>query len=73
MNKNNSFDLIITVVFAMSPHIGGLGPKTKDLVIPFRLYEVETLPQFYLRALHIRSDFLLLQDKTGQTNNLTDK
>ena len=37
------------------------------------LYEGENLPQLYLRALHIRSENFLLQDKTGQINNLTGK
>ena len=37
MNNDNSFYLIIYVVFAMSPQLGGLGPKYQDLVIYFSL------------------------------------
>ena len=36
----------------------------------FHLGEVETLPQFHLRALYIRSELNLFQDQTGQINNL---
>ena len=50
----------------MSPQIGGLGPKYQDIVISFRLREGENLTKFYLRALHIRCEFLLFQDQTGQ-------
>ena len=73
MNNDNGFDLIFAVVFAMSPQLGVLGTKYQDLVIPFFLYEGETLPKLHLRSLQIRSEFLLLKDETGQINKLTDK
>ena len=37
MNIDNGFELLVTVVFTMSPQLGGLGPKFKDLVKLFRL------------------------------------
>ena len=37
MNNVNIFDLIIYVVFDMIPQLGGIGPKSEDIVIPFRL------------------------------------
>ena len=73
MKNDNIFDLIIAVVFSMSTQLGGIGPKYQDLVISFCLGEGETLPQFHLRDLQIRSDNLLLLDKKVQINNPTGK
>ena len=73
MNNDNEFDLLIAIVFSMSNQLGGLLTKAQDLVIHFLLGEVETLPQFHLRAFHIRNEIFLLQDKPGQINNLTGK
>ena len=56
MNCDNGFDLIISVVFAVSPQLGGLVPKYQDHVIPFFPGEGESLPYFHLRALTIRSE-----------------
>ena len=64
MNNENGFDLLITVVFSVSPQLIVLRPKFQYLVISFLLGEGETLPQFHLRALHIRSEIFLLQDET---------
>ena len=50
MNNDNGFDLIIVVVFAMIPQLGGLGPKSKDLVIYFHLGEGDSLPKLHLRG-----------------------
>ena len=71
MNNDNLFDLIITVVFAMSTQLGGFGTKAQDFVIFFWLGEVETLTQFHIIAIHIRSEDFLLQDKKGKINNFT--
>ena len=71
VNNDNGFDLIIAVVFTMIPQKRVLGSKAQYIVIYFCLAEGETLPQFHLRALQIRSTNFLLQDKTGQINNLT--
>ena len=65
MNNDNGFDLIIAVVFSMSTQLGGIGPKSQDLVISIRLGELENLPQFYLRSLQVRSEIFLLQEKNG--------
>ena len=67
MNNDNVFELIIDVVFAMIPQLGGLGPKYQDLVISFHSGERETLPQFHLRALHTRIEIFLFQDKQGKS------
>ena len=56
MHNNSGFDLLIAIVFDMSPQLGGLGPKSQDLVIPFSLVEGETLPYFHLRGLKIISE-----------------
>ena len=66
MNIDNGFDLAVVVVFYMSPHLRGLGPKSQFLMISFRLGEGETLPQFHLRALQERGYFFLLNDETMQ-------
>ena len=71
MNNDNGFDLLIYVVFSMIPQLSGRGTKSQDLVISFFLGEEETLPQFHIRALQIRSEIFLLKDETGQINNLT--
>ena len=33
MNNDNYFELIISFLFAMSPQLGGIGPKSQDPVI----------------------------------------
>ena len=73
MNNDNGFDLLIVVVFAMSPQLGGLGPKSKDLVIYFHLGEGDSLPKVHLRALNTRSESLLFRYKIGQIKNPTGK
>ena len=67
MHNDNYFDLLIDVVFAMSPQLGVLGPKAQDVVISFFLGEEETLPDFHLRALKIRIELYFMQDQTGQS------
>ena len=44
MNNDNGSDLLIAVFLAMSNQLGGLGPRSQDLVVSFRLGEVESLP-----------------------------
>ena len=39
MNNDNKFDLLIAVVFAMSPQPEKLGPKAQELGIYFHLGE----------------------------------
>ena len=73
MHRDNRFDLLIAVVFAMSPKLGGLGPKSQELVIPFYLDEVETISYLRLRALTIRSGLDFIQYQTGKINDLTGK
>ena len=73
MNIHNRIDLIIAVVFTMSPQLGGLGPKSQYLVISHRLSEGETLQKFHLRVLQAQSKFILSKYETGQINNLTGK
>ena len=46
MNYYNVFELIVAVVFAMSPQLGLLGNKVQDPVIPSRLGEGEPLSDF---------------------------
>ena len=65
MNNYNSFDLLLAVFFSMSPHIGVIGPRAKKLVTNFQHIYGETLPDFHLRAFQARSEFYLLNDKTG--------
>ena len=74
MNNENGFDLVVVVViFAATTQLGRLVTKAQDLVISFQLGEGENIPKFHLRALQIRGENFLLQDKTGQINNLTGK
>ena len=55
----------------MSPRLGGLGPKSQDLVVPFRLGEGEPFSDFHLRDIAIRSELAQKRDQTGKINNLT--
>ena len=73
MNNDNGFDLLIAVVFSMNTQLEGLGPRSQELFIYFRLVEIETLPQYHLRDFCIRSKHFLIKDKTGQIKNLTGK
>ena len=65
MNNYNVFDLILTVFFGMSPHIGVIVLRTQKLVTYFQHIYGETLPDFQLRYFQARSEFYLLNDKTG--------
>ena len=73
MHYDNGFEIIIAVVLSMVPQLGGLGPKAQDLVIPFRLGEVEPLPYIHLISLAIRSELVLIIYQIGQIKNLTGK
>ena len=57
----------------MIPQLGVLGPKSQDLVIPFRLGEGESLPDFHLRSLATISELVFMKYQTGQINNLPGK
>ena len=57
----------------MRPQFGGLGHKSQDLVIPFRLGEGEPLTYFHLRDPSIRSELVLIIYQTLQIKNLTVK
>ena len=57
----------------MSPQLEGLRPKYQDLVKPFCLGEGESLTDFHLRPLAIKSEIILMKDKTCQINDLTEK
>ena len=70
MQYENGFEIFIAVVFSIIPKLGGLGHKSKYLVIPFRLGKGETIPHFHLGALVIR---LFMRYQTGNINNLTGK
>ena len=73
MHNKDGFGLLILFVFYMIPQLGGLGTKSQDLVISFRLGERETIPQFHLRYFKVRRESFLLQYETGNINNLTGK
>ena len=73
INIVNGFNLIVASVFLISPTLRLILPQAQDLVISFCLGEGGTLPQFHLRALHFRNENFLLNDETGQVNNLTGK
>ena len=44
MNIDNFFDLLFSVVFAVSTQLGVLVPKSQDLMIYFLLIELKSLP-----------------------------
>ena len=61
MQYDNGSELLITFVFNMTPQLGGLGPKAQDLVIPFCLFEGESLTYFHLRSLAIKSELISMR------------
>ena len=71
MHYYNGFEILIAFVFSIRPQIRGLGPKAQYLVIPFCLGEGESLPDFHLIDLAIRSELVLIRYQTGNINNLT--
>ena len=73
MNIYNGFDLIVAVVFSMVLQLGGIGPKSQDLFISFRLGELESLPDFHLIDLQEKIEIYMLNNETVQANNLTGK
>ena len=73
VNNVNGFDLLIAVVFTIKTKLVVLGPKAQYLMISFCLGEGETIPQYHLIFLQVRSEKFLLQDDTGQINNPTGK
>ena len=44
MNIENRFDIIVAVVIYISPQLGIIVAKAQDLVVSFRLGEVEYVP-----------------------------
>ena len=50
MNNENGFDLLIYVIFSISPHL----PKYQDPVFSFYLCDRETSPQLHIIALKTR-------------------
>ena len=66
MNNNNGFGIIIPVVFSMYTQLGVLGPKSQDLVISFHIGEGETLPQFHLKSIQVRSEIYCCKIKKGK-------
>ena len=73
MNNYNGFDLLIDVVFVISPQLVVLGPKDQGLVISFLLGEGEILTQFHLRVSQIRSELFLFKYQIEKINNLIGK
>ena len=73
MHYKNGFELLIAVIFNMIPKIGGVGTKAQDIVVPFFLGEVLSLPDSHVIAFSIKSELILLGDKTSHINNLTGK
>ena len=43
INNDNGFEINIAVVFAMSPQLGGIGPKSQKNLASFRIGEGGTL------------------------------
>ena len=66
MNNDNGFDILVEVIFSISPQLGGIGLKAQDLVTPFQLLEGEYLPDFHIQDLRERIEIYLLDDKTVQ-------
>ena len=73
MQYENGFELLIAVVYSMSPQLGGIGHKAQELGIPFQISEGQPLPYFHLVSLSIRSKLVLKRYQTGQINDPTGK
>ena len=73
IHYKNICELLIAFFLAMSPQLGGLGPKYYDLLILFRLGEGGPTSDFQLRDLAIRSEIVFMIDQTGHINNITGK
>ena len=73
MHYENGFEIIIAIIFRISPQLGGIGPKYQDLVIPFCLSEGEFLTAFHILYLKIKSELISIKYKTCKINNLTRK
>ena len=73
MNNDNGFNLLNAILVTMRIQLGVLGLKYQHLTISFEFSEVETIPRFHLRTLHIRSETFLLQNEIAQINDLTSK
>ena len=73
MQYDNGFELLIAFVFSMGPKLLGLGPKSQDILIPFYLGEGDSLTDFHLRALAIRSELVLKRHQTEYIYKPTGK
>ena len=51
MNNDNIFDLLVAVVFSISPQLGGIESNSKFRVASFQLIGGELLPEFHLQDL----------------------
>ena len=57
----------------MSSQLIGLGTKSQGFLISFSLDEMEPRPDFHRRALTIKSELVLIRDKTGKIKKVTGK
>ena len=73
MNNDNIFYLIVSIVFAVSPQLGVIGPKDQDLVISCALVKEKLFlvqgPDQHVHFFYARSRFRL--PRNGRANLLT--
>eukprot|EP00957_Ditylum_brightwellii_P210166 15364630-Ditylum_brightwellii.AAC.1 len=67
------FDVLVTIIFGVSPQLGRKHKNAQILVIKFTIYSGEKLSNFCHRALNTQATIQLMQDKTGQSNKFVSK
>jgi hypothetical protein len=75
LEKHNSdgFYILNTIIWENSPPLGGQGKSAEHRVMNYYIIPGNTITEFYVRAVNIKSQLNLLQDNTGQNNKLTGK
>ena len=75
LEKHNSdgFYILNTIIWENSPQLGGQGDSAEHRVMNYYIIPGNTITDFYVRAVNIKSQLNLLQDNTGQNNKLTGK
>jgi hypothetical protein len=72
-HNSNGFYILNTIIWENSPQLGGQGDSAEHRVMNYYIIPGDTITEFYVRAVNIKSQLNLLQDNTGQNNKLTGK
>ena len=59
INIDNVLDILVTIVFNISPLLGGIGKKSHELLQYLTIHAGKYLPEYHFLTLHPRRYFLM--------------